>query len=557
MSRLREPGLGPIVGHTTDRTCRLWIRADDSQDKGATLASDRRTLGVLGVTHKNGGKIKSPPVYYFRLHREFDRTGTFNLGEDVSLDGAGSAYALDPDTTYRVRLGTLTVDDPFSDDESVASSTLKERLPDATVWRNDLIALPEKKAQAEFRTFPNSAKTTDRLSFIVGSCRYPGLFWKTKHADKIFGAVGKEIDNNVNGITPSFVLMVGDQIYADLLSRHFGIGLADTYEEFQDRYIKAFGSPNMRQLLRNVPTYMILDDHEIEDNWTQDRIRGSSKRMLFNLAIGAYMSYQWSHGPRSHRGRLYYNFDYGGYPFFVLDTRTQRFMDDFEDVLADNHMLGRPSLDPDEPSQLDLLLTWLKNQQDDHGNVPKFIVSSSVFVPNPMTARAKKKPSKMEARKMEGSDSWPAFPNTRRAILDRIVQNGIQNVVFLSGDIHCSNLAEMYFSGTPAAKKIKAFSITSSAFYWPFPFADGEPSDYVHDSKAKGQEDSFPVSGPVTMDYKAQNFTQEDNYCRVNIDRDKAEIEVQVFNSDGLIIEQEKADGKTRKLVGTLKLIPW
>lgn len=552
MSSLRAPGLGPIVGHTTDRTCRLWIRADDSQDRGATLASERRTLGVLGVTHKNGDKIENPPVYYFRLHREFDRTGTFNLGEDVSLGGGGDPYTLDPDATYRVRLGTLTVDDPFSDDETVASSTLKERLPDATVWRDELIALPEDKAQAEFRTFPNSAKTTDRLSFIVGSCRYPGLFWKTKHADKIFGAVGKEIDKNVNGITPSFVLMVGDQIYADLLSRHLSIGLADTYEEFQDRYINAFGSRNMRRLLRNVPTYMILDDHEIEDNWTQDRIRGSSKRMLFNLAIGAYMSYQWSHGPRTHGGRLYYNFDYGGYPFFVLDTRTQRFIDDVEDDLADNHMLGRPSLDPDEPSQLDLLLTWLKNQQDDRGNVPKFIVSSSVFVPNPMTARAKKKP-----RKMEGTDSWPGFPNTRRAILDHIVQNGIQNVVFLSGDIHCSNLAEMYFSGTPAAEKIKAFSITSSAFYWPFPFADGEPSDYVHDSKAKGQEDPFPVSDLVTMDYKARNFTQEDNYCRVNIDRDKAEIKVQVFNSDGLIIEQEKADGKTRKLVGTLKLTPW
>lgn len=552
MSSLRAPGLGPIVGHTTDRTCRLWIRADDSQDRGATLASERRTLGVLGVTHKNGDKIENPPVYYFRLHREFDRTGTFNLGEDVSLGGGGDPYTLDPDATYRVRLGTLTVDDPFSDDETVASSTLKERLPDATVWRDELIALPEDKAQAEFRTFPNSAKTTDRLSFIVGSCRYPGLFWKTKHADKIFGAVGKEIDKNVNGITPSFVLMVGDQIYADLLSRHLGIGLADTYEEFQDRYINAFGSRNMRQLLRNVPTYMILDDHEIEDNWTQDRIRGSSKRMLFNLAIGAYMSYQWSHGPRTHGGRLYYNFDYGGYPFFVLDTRTQRFIDDVEDDLADNHMLGRPSLDPDEPSQLDLLLTWLKNQQDDRGNVPKFIVSSSVFVPNPMTARAKKKP-----RKMEGTDSWPGFPNTRQAILDHIIRNGIQNVVFLSGDIHCSNLAEMYFSGTPAAEKIKAFSITSSAFYWPFPFADGEPSDYVHDSTAKGQEDHFPVSDLVTMDYKARNFTQEDNYCRVNIDKDKAEIKVQVFNSDGRIIEQKKADGKTRKLVGTLKLTPW
>jgi len=158
---------------------------------------------------------------------------------------------------------------------------------------------------------------------------------------------------------------------------------------------------------------------------------------------------------------------------------------------------------------------------------------------------------------MEGTDSWPGFPNTRQAILDQIIGKGIHNVVFLSGDIHCSNLAEMYFSGTPAAEKIKAFSITSSAFYWPFPFADGEPSDYVHDSTAKGQEDPFPVSDLVTMDYKARNFTQEDNYCRVNIDKDKAEIKVQVFNSDGRIIEQKKADGKTRKLVGTLKLTPW
>ncbi len=218
---------------------------------------------------------------------------------------ADPPYTLDPDTTYRVRLGTLTVDDPFSDDETVASLTLKDRLPDANVWRDELTALPENKAQAEFRTFPNSAKTTDRLSFIVGSCRYPGLFWKAKHADKIFGAVRKEIDKNVNGITPRFVLMVGDQIYADMLNRHLPLGLADTYEEFQDRYIKAFGSRNMRQLLRHVSTYMILDDHEIEDNWTQDRIRGSSKRMLFNLAISAYMSYQWSHGPRTHGGRIY------------------------------------------------------------------------------------------------------------------------------------------------------------------------------------------------------------------------------------------------------------
>src|SRR3546814_3191885 len=85
------------------------------------------------------------------------------------------------------------------------------------------------------------------------------------------------------------------------------------------------------------------------------------------------------------------------------------------------------------------------------------------------------------------SDSGPAFPTTRRAVLNTIIKNGVQNVVFLSGDIHCANVAAIEFTGSPAAQKLKAFSITSSAFYWPFPFADGEPSSYVHDSRARDQ----------------------------------------------------------------------
>ena len=94
-----------------------------------------------------------------------------------------------------------------------------------------------------------------------------------------------------------FVMMVGDQIYADMLNRHVPLGLADTFEEFQERYHTAFGSLHMRRLLRQMPTYMILDDHEIEDNWTQDRILKAEHRRVFNLAIGAYRSYQWVHGP--------------------------------------------------------------------------------------------------------------------------------------------------------------------------------------------------------------------------------------------------------------------
>jgi len=558
MSGLRAPGLGPIVGHTTDTSSRIWIRAGDPGDENATLDADRRTLAIIAVVSENGQPLPEHKigVHYFRLRREFDRTGTFTLGEDTGIKESKVSYKLKPDTLYGVRVGTLTLDDPFKNDANIKSVDLADVLPDPAVWRKPLLDLDERFSAAEFRTFPaaDAGKRDVKVSFLLGSCRYPGLLWKAKLADKIFGPVRAEAEVAREGGRPSFVLMVGDQIYADKLNRHIPIGLADTYAEFQERYLTAFGSGNMRKLLRSLPTYMILDDHEIEDNWHQDRLRDSALARLFNLAIGAYMSYQWNHGPRSFGQRLFYNFACGGLPFFVLDTRTQRYMDDIADSLADNHMLGRPSLADEEPNQLDYLLKWLKDAQRTLGNTPKFIASSSVFVPNPMDARAD-----ASLAHKQNSDSWPAFPETRRVILQTIVDHSIQNVVFLSGDIHCSNIAQLSFSGTPKAKKLKALSITSSAFYWPFPFADGSPSDYVHDSAAAGQEDTFIISEKprLAMDYTAWNFTQVDNFCRVDVDRNNATLTVRVFDDEGKQAIKLRNDGTPVLLEHKFELEKW
>src|SRR5262245_6774380 len=203
---------------------------------------------------------------------------------------------------------------------------------------------------------------------------------------------------------------------------------------------------------------MILDDHEIEDNWTQDRLTTEpGSRELFVMAIGAYMSYQWSHGPRTWGRLLYYKFACAGYPFFALDMRTQRYKDD-QVGLFDNHMLGRPSLDEiNHPSQLDCLLAWLSEQQSTVGNAPKFVVSPSVFAPNAMDERLAPAPDDevpanmqpgdeiyyLNARRRQNSDSWAGYPNTRRSVLQHVIEKKIQNVVFLGGDIHCSCVAEI------------------------------------------------------------------------------------------------------------------
>ncbi len=576
MSTLRKPVLGPIVGHTTHESCRLWIAASNPDSVDEKQSEGRRTLGIIGVVKKEDNTIDTDSLSYFRLHRGHNRTGTFNLGLETGIfkslksENAIAPYRLNPGSSYKVRLSTLTVDDAFHNDYDVPDKTLVSRLPDPKNWADVLNRMPDAYVEAEFKTFPAppaDGKPKTGISFLLGSCRYPGLLWKRKAADRIFAPMLRDHLKDVR-----FSLMVGDQIYADMFNR-LPICLADTYEEFQERYTTAFGSRNMREFLRKIPTYMTLDDHEIEDNWTQDRInKKREKRVLFNLAIGAYMSYQWSHGPRSwnncvpppkkklsavedalyhpQTSILYYDFLCEGYPFFVLDTRTQRFQD-AQEGLDDNHLLGRPAQHPTEPGQLERVLHWLQVQQNLRGNAPKFIVSSSVFVPNTV------KSTRECYKNKEDSDSWPGFPNTRRAILDCIVQNNIENVVFLSGDVHCSNVAKMTFNNGPA-NDLTAYCLTSSAFYWPFPFADGNPADYVHNSTDPKNGDTFNLTeGNGTMDYAAWGFTQADNFSRIDIDVKNQQLLFHLLDQSGNPIKTRKKNGAINTAPQRLKLAAW
>src|SRR5262245_43423418 len=139
VSALRPPGLGPIIGHTTSVSCRLWIQGADARGEPGGAGSDRRTVGVLGVLTKDGKKIEKDGAFYFRLQREYDRTGTFVLGEDVALGThesdnppskeEGKPYKLKPDTAYTVRMGTLSIDDPMPDEETLSDRELALRLP--------------------------------------------------------------------------------------------------------------------------------------------------------------------------------------------------------------------------------------------------------------------------------------------------------------------------------------------------------------------------------------------------------------------------------------------
>ena len=149
-------------------------------EKGARDVAYRRTLGVVAITKENGCQPQAPAVHYFRLKREFDRTGTFTLGGEVGISPTPQTVVpLRPETKYEVRIGTLTIDDPKPDDDSISNNELATRLPKPTIWWDELLTLSEEDSQANFTTFPDHAcEQTQPISFIVGSCRYPGLLWQ-------------------------------------------------------------------------------------------------------------------------------------------------------------------------------------------------------------------------------------------------------------------------------------------------------------------------------------------------------------------------------------------
>ena len=170
--------------------------------------------------------------------------------------------------------------------------------------------------------------------------------------------------------------MVGDQIYADV--RHD----ARTFVEYCATYREAFTQPNLRKLMARVPTYMTLDDHEIADNWSMDKLVDPKlsnearweNRKRFLAAMEAYRAYQVVHGPALERRdepgltnaltRYWYDFQVGPARFFVLDTRTERY-----------HLARPPQIIG--PPQMEALKLWLAK---DPGGL-KFVVSSVPLFP--------------------------------------------------------------------------------------------------------------------------------------------------------------------------------
>ncbi len=440
--------VGPIVGWTRDRECRVWGRGDKAPP-------NHRTTGVARIRRQGDDDFGHPVTC--KMLPVFDYTGVIDFG------------GLQPGTRYEVEFGYVHTAPDGHD------------LPALTDW--------SQASKATFKT--DDPQTENATDFVFGSCRYLlKLFGGTlfdERGDRTFRSIREQI---AGGVKTDFMLMVGDQIYADDLNV---FGPDRDVEEFFARYREVFGQRHIREMMAHLPTYMILDDHEIRNDWSNDdRVRYPK---LYACAMHAYQCYQLVHGPafiRKHDStrsdtpdKLWYSFDKGRAAFFVTDTRTER---------------TRHSVPPEIVSrgQMDALKTWLA--AGENRDKPKFVVSSVPVFP--------------DSHRLN-EDKWQGYEAQRAELLDFILENQIKRVVFLSGDIHCSLSAQLGCSADP---DFRVTSIISSSLFWPYP--QGQASTYRLRgtlTESKGNIYTIDCASPVLS---------EDNFTRIQADGDTLQVSV-------------------------------
>ena len=381
---------------------------------------------VGGVNHSGAflwGRADGPGTLFAWLGRNPDLSDAYQAGASLPL-AEENGYA-----------GVAPVQNLAENSRYYYALTLTNSLP---VEPNDLFV---DGSYPSFFTFPPPGKP-ESFSFAFGSCFRP------MNADS--GQIFHAIDRRRSTEDLRFILLLGDQIYADDYPTN-GIGkIAMSLADYRGVYQYVWSRPAFKKMLLNLPAFMTLDDHEVDDDWRWtdpdrheayipwwDRIkrlfegRPIRERRIpterVRHALQAYWEHQAMHArnfiahlnidnegqyqlTETDPGSFAYTFEVGAAAFFVLDTRTMRVLGSGVKTI-----LGS--------GQWQALEEWLLRVNDTYP--VKFLVSSSAILFQMWLDIPK--------------DRWNGFVSDRERLFRFLAQNKIKGVHILTGDLHSAH----------------------------------------------------------------------------------------------------------------------
>ncbi|WP_257348975.1 alkaline phosphatase D family protein [Pseudalkalibacillus decolorationis] len=274
------------------------------------------------------------------------------------------------------------------------------------------------------KTLPAFGADVSKMSFAVASCQHYESGYYTAYKRM----AGEDLD---------LVLHLGDYIYEDgetegSVRSHIGPEIT-TLDDYRNRYAQYRSDGDLREAHAKFPWVVVLDDHEVENNWAGEIPQnGQPVEPFIKRRADAFQAYyehmplRRSSMPNGSSIQLYRKFEYGNLVNFnILDTRQYR------DDQANNDGWDAPNEESNNPNRTLLgdeqerwLFASLKNSQARWN-----VLGQQVFF-------AQRDYDFDPGEKRVSMDAWDGYPAARERVLNFVSEQDIPNLVVLTGDVH-------------------------------------------------------------------------------------------------------------------------
>lgn len=360
------------------------------------------------------------------------------------LDGAVTVkYTMATDTAFKnvEKTGTLTTD--ASKDYTVKVDV--EGLQAGTTYYYYFTALEKNSSIGRTKTVPSGNNLGAQLKFAVVSCNnYEGGFFNA------YGRISERNDLDA-------VIHLGDYIYEYAPGNYRNLGLANNRKgivpakeiineaDYRLRYSVYRLDENLQKAHQQHAFISIWDDHEFTndayENGAENHTEGLEGVWQARKELAKKVYFEWMPIRNTNTQSIYRKISYGNLlDLFMLDTRVEG--------------RSKPPIhfdDIDVPVRKmisDTQFNWLVNGLATSPAKWK-VIGNQVIIANfnvgfaagsTSTPAAPNPTDIVKIRAIEDLfiDNWKSYPTQRAALLDSIKNKKINNVIFVTGDSHCS-----------------------------------------------------------------------------------------------------------------------
>ncbi|MBC2681469.1 alkaline phosphatase D family protein [Corynebacterium anserum] len=324
------------------------------------------------------------------------------------------------------------------------------------------------------RTAPASGQHVKELRFALFSCAN----WEAGY----FSAYQDMADRG----DIDYALHVGDYIYeykrgeytgkSGAVRDHLPAHEIVTLQDYRERYAQYRTDPNLQAAHEACPWIVTWDDHEFANDVYSGGAEGHDPQTegpwitRRNAAMRAYLEWQPIRATQvSAGGHIYRNLNFGPLAELnMLDLRTYRNKQVEFSAIRKVDDESRTMLGSEQFSWLARKLTSSHATWNLIGNS---VMITPVLIP-PLDPETSLAVTQLLGLPEEGMpynvDQWDGYAAERRRLLHMLQDKGVDNAIFLTGDIHSSWANDVpvepgkYPSKRPAAVEIVCTSITSS-----------------------------------------------------------------------------------------------